>query len=305
VVTPGGAAAVGHRGAVTAGPGGVVATGGRAGIAAGPGGVVAGRTHGAVAAGPYGAVAAGGRTVAGRGVAGGAFYGTRHVAAATLRDQGLYVRRGFGHYNAFRPGWYATHPGVWFSSGWAAATAWGAATWPVCSGFLGYTVEVPPVYYDYGTNVICQDGNVYYGDQVIATEADYAQQAVQLADTGRQAPASDEDKWQPLGVFAMTKGDEAASNDIFQLALNKDGVLRGNYYNATTDTATPLYGSLDRKTQRLAWTVGDKKDVVYETGLYNLTLEQTTLLAHLGKDRTEQYNLFRVEQPKEGDGQAK
>jgi hypothetical protein len=31
-----------------------------------------------------------------------------------------------------------------------------------------------------------------------------------------------------------------------------------------------------------------------------LTQEQTTLLAHFGPDRTEQYNLFRMEQPKEG-----
>jgi hypothetical protein len=31
--------------------------------------------------------------------------------------------------------------------------------------------------------------------------------------------------------------------------------------------------------------------------LYNLTLAQTTVLVHFGPDRTEQYNLFRVEQP--------
>ena len=39
---------------------------------------------------------------------------------------------------------------------------------------------------------------------------------------------------------------------------------------------------------------------MYETGLYNLTQEQTTLLVHFGKDRTEQYKLFRIEQPADG-----
>jgi hypothetical protein len=55
-------------------------------------------------------------------------------------------------------------------------------------------------------------------------------------------------------------------------------------------------GSIDVKTQRVAWTIGDRKEPIYETGLYNLTQPETTLLAHFGKDRTEQFKLFRIEQ---------
>jgi hypothetical protein len=304
-VTPGGAVAGGRHGAVTAGPGGVVASGGRGAVATGPGGTVAGGRHGAVAVGPHGAAAAGRGTVAGR-TAGGAFVGTRHVSAAALQGQGAYVRHGFTHYHAFSPVWRVQHPGAWFVAGWTASTIWNAATWGTCSSTVGYAEDVAPVYYDYGETVTYQDGNVYYDGQVVATEAEYAQQATQLADAGQKAPTADEDKWQALGVFAMTKGDETTSNDIFQLALNQAGVVRGNYYNATTDAVQPVAGSLDKKTQRLAWSIGDKKDVVYETGLYNLTLAETTLLAHFGKDRTEQYNLFRIEQPTDGQsGQAK
>src|SRR5256885_7692836 len=40
----------------------------------------------------------------------------------------------------------------------------------------------------------------------------------------------------------------------------------------------PVFGSLDKKSQRVAWSVGEKKDKVFETGLYNLTLEQSTVL---------------------------
>ena len=103
----------------------------------------------------------------------------------------------------------------------------------------------------------------------------------------------------------MVKGDETTSNDIFQFALNKDGVVRGNYYNTASDSTQPVYGSLDKKGQRIAWTIGDKKDAVYETGLYNLTQDEATMLMHSGKDRTEQYKLFRVEQQDEKKEPAK
>src|SRR5262249_39476311 len=132
------------------------------------------------------------------------------------------------------------------------------------------------------------------------TEAQYADQASQIAAAGQQTQPAPDEKWQALGVFAMVKGDETTSNDIFQLAVNKDGVLRGNYYNAVSDTATPVSGSLDKKSQRVAWTIGDKKYPVYEAGLFNLSKEETTMLVHLDKDNTEQYRLFRVEQPKDG-----
>src|SRR5207302_410423 len=135
-----------------------------------------------------------------------------------------------------------------------------------------------PYTYDYGENITYQDGTVYYGDQPHATEEQYADQAVTIADTGKQTQPAADEKWQPLGVFAMVKGEETTSNDIFQLALNKDGVVRGNYYNAVSDIATHVSGSLDKTSQRVAWTIGDKKFPVYEAGLLNLTREQTTML---------------------------
>ncbi|MBL9124561.1 MAG: hypothetical protein JNG90_13080, partial [Planctomycetaceae bacterium] len=46
-----------------------------------------------------------------------------------------------------------------------------------------------------------------------------------------------------------------------------------------------------------AWTVGDNKATVYETGIYNLTKDQTPVLIHFGKDRTQQWLLVRMKQP--------
>ena len=81
------------------------------------------------------------------------------------------------------------------------------------------------------------------------------------------------------------------------VAVNKSGVIRGNYYNALSDTTVPVSGSVDQKTRRAAWTVGDRKQPVFEAGLANLTKSQTTMLVHFGEDRTQQWTLVRIEQP--------
>ena len=64
-----------------------------------------------------------------------------------------------------------------------------------------------------------------------------------------------------------------------------------------TDTTEPVYGSVDKKTQRAAWTVADRKTPVYEAGIANLTKDETTMLAHFSKDNSQQFTLVRIQQP--------
>ena len=49
-----------------------------------------------------------------------------------------------------------------------------------------------------------------------------------------------------------------------QLAVNKDGTIRGNYYDGLMDTTSPVYGSVDKKTQRAGLTIGKKNDRGFE-----------------------------------------
>ncbi len=44
-----------------------------------------------------------------------------------------------------------------------------------------------------------------------------------------------------------------------QLAVNKSGTLAGNYSDLISGTTVPIQGAVDKKTQRVAWTVGDNK----------------------------------------------
>src|SRR5262245_21731938 len=284
---PGGTAVGASRSGVAVGPDRAVA--GRSGVAVGPHGAVAGRSG--VAAGP-GGVAAGSRRVA------ATAHGTYYRSAAAITGQGVAVRRGFAHYDCFRPRWYARYPGAWLAAGFAAGAAWSAASWGTVSSACDYPAE--PVYYDYGSTAVVEDNTMYVNAEPVGTTEQYAEQATAIADAGEKAKPAEDDKWMSLGVFAMVQGEETTAYNLFQLAVNKDGVLRGNYYNALTDSAEPVAGSVDRKTQRAAWTVGNRKSPVYEAGIANLTREETTMLVHYGKDKTQQLTLIRIEEPKDG-----
>jgi hypothetical protein len=86
---------------------------------------------------------------------------------------------------------------------------------------------------------------------------------------------------------------------VIQLAVDKDGIVSGTMHNKTTNQTFPVQGRVDKDTQRVAFTIGDAKDVVFETGIYNLTQQQTPVLVH-GDGREEIYLLLRLEQPKDG-----
>ncbi len=283
VTTPGGRTATRvSTGGAAVGPGGA-AVGGRAsvGAAVGPYGVAAGGSRGVAAVGP-------GRAVAAR-------RGTYYVSGATLRTQGTFVRTGFRYYNVFTPVWYGRYPGAWRAARWVTATAWVPATWAVVSTYCSYPAA--PVYYDYGTTVVYQGNAVYINGEQAATAEQYAQQATEISNTGRAAKPREDEEWQPLGVFALVRGEEQTSDKMFQLAVNKNGVIRGNYYDAFADNTLPVYGSVDKKTQRAAWSVGEKQDVVFEAGIANLTRDESSILVHYGKEKTQQFTLIRVEQP--------
>jgi hypothetical protein len=291
---PRGSGVSASRGGAAVGPRGAVAGGSRVGTATGAAGrTVSGASRWNAAAGPYGAYASA------RGVAvGGAGHYTAYRGATALRTQAGYVRGGFAGYNYFNPGWYAAHPLAWRAAGWTTAAAlWGWASYPAVASYCGYPAT--PVVYDYGSNLVYEDNRVYYDGEPVATAEEYATQAQNFAAAGQAAKASPKEEWKSLGVFAMVQGEEKDANNVFQIAISKDGVLRGNYYSTLTDTAVPIYGSVNKKTQRAAWVVGDNKGTVYETGVGNLAQPETTMLVHFGTDRTQQWTLVRLEPPKD------
>jgi len=199
------------------------------------------------------------------------------------------VRQNFSRYNLFTPAWYRNHPDAWAAAG-LAASAWAPASWFNLADWVG--CDATPEDYDYGSTVLYQGDNVYMEGQPQGSTAEYYDQATSLAASG--ATPQDESQWMSLGVFGMVQGSQTDPTMIFQLAINHQGVIRGNFFNTMTETTVPVHGAVDKKTQRAAWTIGDNKNTVFDTGLYNLTKDQAPTLVHFGKDRTQEWLMVRL-----------
>jgi hypothetical protein len=223
-------------------------------------------------------------------------HGTSYWSNSYTATHGNVCRTNFGYYNCFNSTWYTAHPGCWAAAGWAAGAAWSAASYGSVASYCGMSASAAPDY-DYGGTVVVTDSAVTIDGQDAGTPQQFAEQATSIAEKGQAAMAPPEAEWKPLGVYALVQGSETSSNNIFQLAVNKDGIIRGNYYDGLMDTTTDVFGSIDTKTQRAAWTIGKKKDRVFEAGVYNLTQDQCPCLIHLGSEKTVQMLLVRVQQP--------
>lgn len=160
-----------------------------------------------------------------------------------------------------------------------------------------------PIYYSYGNGgtVYYEGDTVYINGQASGSADQYYQQVQSVAAsvpefTEQQAEQAE---WMPLGVFAVVQEDVEETSMLIQLAVNKQGVVAGTFYNETTEVAIPLEGMVDKETQRIAWKSADSSnpDVVAETGLYNLTKDTAPVLVHFGPNETREWTLVRIEQP--------
>jgi hypothetical protein len=268
--------AVGPNGGAVAGRGVTGANGGAAGRVAG-----VGPNGGAFAAAGV------------RGPEGNAAAGFARTYPSGRYTTGAAVRGNWNNYGIYGRGWYTAHPGAWYCAGWGARTAWAAATWDSLGSWMNY-YPAAPMYYDYGNNVTYQDNSVYVNNQPTGSSEEYYNSAASLANSGAQADAPADGDWLPLGVFAFCKPDAKKSDLTLQLAVNREGVIRGNYTDTLSGKTQQVQGSVDKETQRVAVTVGDNTTNVIETGLYNLTKDEAPVLLHLGSDRTEQWLLIRL-----------
>jgi hypothetical protein len=177
-----------------------------------------------------------------------------------------------------------------------ATSAWAGAAWPAVNNWLGWDA-VASYPYDYGQNITYQGGNVYYGSQPAGTTEQYYQEASLLASSAPASPSPSSAQWLPLGVFGLVEKDDKTPSVTFQLAVDKEGVIRGNAVKAGSTTTLPVQGALQKKTQRVCWTVGSDTTIVYDTGLYNLTKSEASILVHSGPTSTQQELLVRLKRP--------
>jgi hypothetical protein len=285
-VSRGAATSSGYRqgGSVSAvqGRGGYTAVNVRGGYGAGGTGRVGSAT---AIRGPGGNVVAAGR--------GASFVNGQFVGGNMWRG----VNGAFHHWGWYGGGWWGRYPGAWFPGKWAlVSTAWATAAWAVAGPYCGCD-SGSAAYYDYGGNVTYDDGTVCQDGQPVASADQYYDQANQIAASG-DSPQNEE--WLPLGIFAVIADEAQTQTDkVVQLALNTEGVIRGNYHDLLADKVTPIQGAVDKQTQRVAMKIEGNNDLVVETGLYNLTNDEVPVLMHFGPDQQEVRTLVRLKQPEE------
>jgi hypothetical protein len=240
-----------------------------------------------------------------------------------------YHHANWAHHNRpFSRGWYGRHGAGWGYGwgGWGWGNPWGvagfgaAAAWLGLEGaepILGSYGNVPTVYTaDTEENDEAEnegdDDNSNDGDNADeaapageeATDIDentapedtaaQAAAAAALAKSGQTDPAKDA-SFLPLGVFTLAPARQAEATALVQLAISKDGVVRGRYYDLLSDQDHPVRGALDKKTQQVAFTFGPQGKVTFETSLANLTQDKGSVAVHYENGRKGTWTLARYE----------
>jgi hypothetical protein len=240
---------------------------------------------------------------------------------------------GYHGYGAYGYHGWGGYPGAWCAPGWSEASAWTFMGVSTLTSFLGMGMMGAALSGGGSknsgntTNNITYEGdNVYMNGQPVGTAQQYYQQAQQLASAatapqdyssqyaqqysnpdsaqGDAAPADPNEQWQALGVFALAEPGQKDSNMLLQLAINQKGILRGNYTNQLTNENSQIYGALDKKTQRISWTIGTNNSTVFDTSLADLVNDNSQVLVHYGPSNTRTMALIRLPAPSSDTGAA-
>ncbi len=221
--------------------------------------------------------------------------GTYYHSNAAYAAQTEAFRGAAAAYPAYGAALYGGFPNAWAPRNLTSVSVYNNPGYGALAATMGLAAR--PLPYDYGGNVVAQTSTVYVNGDNAGTPEEYTEQASQLAGTGQSVQPDDDAQWLPLGVFAIVEGEQTNSNDTFQLAVNAQGILRGNYHNIPSNDVENLSGSVDKTTQRAAWTIGSDKYPIYEAGIANLTKDATPLLIHTAPGQTRQMSLIRLSQP--------
>lgn len=215
------------------------------------------------------------------------------------------------HNRPFSRGWYGNHRRAW-GGGWGWGNPWGIANWATAGAWLGLGAAAP-IWGGYGPT----DTTIYDTDDAELSAADTKQPAGKpvtpetlaaesaaakaLAAKGISEPGQNE-KFLPLGVFTLAPEDQTEASAMVQLAVSKQGVLRGSYFDLLSDVDHPIRGSVDKKTQRVAWNIGPQGKVTFQTALGVLTEPSGPVSVHYENGQTRQWVLARYEkEPTEND----
>jgi len=201
--------------------------------------------------------------------------------------------------SAFTPSWYAAHPNAWrwthpYADLWVAATAVGLASW----------LSVPYVPAG-GTTVIYEGTTTVVGEGSAEASVPPEQPATETTDIVNfdamalarrgQSETPKDTEWMPLGVFSLKPAGQQDSTRVIQLAVSRDGLVRGTQLDTLTEDTANIQGAVDKRSLRIAWTIGSKTGAAFEAALGDLTRPQLSVTVRLADGKTAAWEMVRIE----------
>jgi hypothetical protein len=200
------------------------------------------------------------------------------------------------HNQPFSGSWYANHPNAWQAAH-PHADAWAVASLGAASAWLGLGAANGADTTVVTGDTVDDSGDTADDDTDDESTSDPAA-ASQLAQSGSTGVTNDSE-FLPLGVFALAPQSQKEATAMLQISISKSGAVRGSYFDVVSDEGHPVQGAIDKKTQRMAFTVSNGK-TVFETQLTDLTQASGEVSLHFPDGTAADWNLVRYDAPVNG-----
>ncbi len=158
---------------------------------------------------------------------------------------------------AFTADWYAKHPQAWRPAK-STTDWWKTADVATITAWMGQPVQ--PVM---AAGTAADNGGAVATAGGAGIGADGLQSVLVLPAGHQNAVGPADSDWLPLGVFAVVPPgtqDTAQAHNYQQLAVDRQGAIKGNFYDTLSGTIQPITGTVDRTTlnasSKASWIVG-------------------------------------------------
>jgi len=200
------------------------------------------------------------------------------------------AQQAFGHWTSthpqpFTPAWYWQHPNAWrathpYAGQAAVVTAAGLATW---------LATVPYATTSAGDTVIVEETIVIEDPTPVEMPMEEEVSVEESVD------AAAEKQWLSLGAYELLAPGEARATRVIELAVARDGEVRGNHFDWIGNDVEPIHGHVDQQTTRLSWTVG-QGSAVFQATFQDLMQAQGQVAVQLPDGQTADWQVVRLAQ---------
>ncbi len=176
----------------------------------------------------------------------------------------------------FSPAWYAQHPNAFkFTHPHAGV---GAAA-VVTTAAVARWMTVP--YASSSSTAVVSGG--YASEPAATTTTEAAAEPSSTAQEplpGDLAPVADDAHWMPIGVFALKPAGQTEATRVIQLAVSREGIVRGSHYDLISDHVQDVRGAVNKQDLRITWTIGETGSVLFEMPLDEFSREPGRVTLH-------------------------